>query len=151
MTLDAHQKLIRYWTDTRADINFGPSSEDAVASIEAKYGVELPAEFRTYLREASPTDDQVDDNVTQWWSLRRIKNIPDEYDHEVRNVEIAQDAAGFLFFADYVIWSLAWAICCRAGENYGRVAVINGENDRFVANSFVEFIDAYTRDHSELL
>jgi len=42
MTLDAHQKLIRYWTDTRADINFGPSSEDAVASIEAKYGVELP-------------------------------------------------------------------------------------------------------------
>jgi hypothetical protein len=146
----AHQKLLRCWSDNKADILLQPAAEEAVGAVETKYGIQLPPAFRAYLLEACPADDQLDHNCTEWWSLRRIKNIPDEYEHELTNADIAKDAAGFLFFADYMFWCMAWAICCQPGENYGRVAVISGEH-RFVANTFAEFIDRYVQDHNKLL
>jgi hypothetical protein len=75
-----------------------------------------------------------------------VKNIPDEYEHEVDNPQIADEAASYLFFADYMIWCWAWAVCCSEGPNRGKVALIGGSPDRFVANSFSEFIDEYLVD-----
>lgn len=124
--------------------------EATIAALEAKYDIQLPSQFRKYLLEACPEDDQVDQNCTEWWSLSRIKIIPDEYEHEVTNDQLAKDSAGYLFFADFMVWCMGWAICCRPGADYGRVVVISG-TDRFVADSFAEFVDTYIRDHGELL
>jgi SMI1 / KNR4 family (SUKH-1) len=145
-----HQKLVRYWQDTGAEMRTTAVDEATIANLERKYGIQMPSEFRAYLLNTSPLDNEVDKNFTEWWSLNRIKNIPDEYEHELTDPEIAEEAAGFLFFADYGIWCMAWAICCCRGENYGRVAVISGK-DRFVANTFGEFVDSYIRDHRQLL
>lgn len=145
-----HQKLVQYWADTESDVRVNATPEADIAALEAKYGVQLPPEFKAYLLEACPRADQVDQNCTEWWSLERIKSIPAEYEHALTNEEIARDAAGYLFFADYAIWCMAWAICCRPGHNFGRVVVTSGK-DRFVADSFSAFIDAYISDHRDLL
>lgn len=150
MTFTPHHKLIRHWADSNAGIRFGATSEEGISALEGRYGVRLPLEFRSYLLEASPEDDQVDHNRTERWSLRRIKNIPDEYEHTPTNAEVARDARSYLFFADFMIWSMAWAICCQPGENYGRIVVVSG-SDRFVADSFGTFIEAYVRHCRELL
>jgi hypothetical protein len=148
--LSAHKKLVRYCLESGDDINWGRSDEEAVAELETRYGINFPADFREYLLEICPTDFQMDHNWTQWWSLSQIKSIPESYRHRLTDAEIAANAAGYLFFADYLIWSWAWAICCLAGSNYGRVVVISGK-DRFVANSFAEFIDGYIRTHGILV
>jgi hypothetical protein len=150
MTTSPHKQLARYWRDSGADIRLGSLNLEAVAALEAKYDVTLPAEFRAYLLECAPEDDQVDQNCTEWWSLRRIKNIPDEYEHALTNTEIEKDAAAYLFFADFMIWCMAWAICCQPGVNYGRVVVISG-SDRFAADSFGEFVERYVRNHDDLI
>jgi hypothetical protein len=150
MSSSAHQTLIRYWADTHSDVEFGPSDEEDVAALEARYGVRLPVEFRTYLLYACPKDGAIDRNNTKWWSLPEIKNIPDESPDELTNAEIARDAATFLFFADFLVWSGAWAICCRPGDNYGRVAEIHA-GEHFVADGFVDFVNVYVRDYYELM
>jgi hypothetical protein len=118
--------------------------------LAGKYGVRLPDEFRDYLIHSSPANDfGRDQNMITWWSLDRVKSIPDGYQHPIRNEMIARNAAKYLFFADYLIWSSAWAIACGDDENWGRIAVISG-NDRFVADSFAQFVDHYIDDFSQI-
>ena len=82
-----------------------------------------------------------------WWGLPRILNIPDEYDswQAIKNPDVLANAAKYLFFADYCVWCWAWAIDCSETANRGRIAVIGG-SDPFVADSFAEFVDRYSRN-----
>lgn len=87
----------------------------------------------------------MDNDYVDWWPIDRIKNIPDEYEHDIGNPEIANSASKYLIFADYLIWCWAWAICCDSGPHYGKIAVIGG-NGKFVADSFEEFVEIFLQD-----
>jgi len=87
----------------------------------------------------------MDSDYVGWWPIARIKNIPDEYEYDIGNAEIANSASKYLFFADYLIWCWAWAICCDPGPHYGKIAVVGGP-DKFVADSFEEFVEILLQD-----
>jgi len=106
----------------------------------------LPDGFKEYLLASCPDEDTADKENTTWWAFDRIKNVPEEYEHEVLNAEISAHAGQYLFFADYCIWCWAWAISCTDDSNRGRVAIIGGSPDRFVADTFSEFKQRYLRD-----
>jgi hypothetical protein len=78
--------------------------------------VQLPNDFREYLLESCPLDDNWDQEATYWWPVDRIRNIPEEYKHEIKNALVARDASTYLFFADYMIWCWARAIECGDDE-----------------------------------
>lgn len=120
-------------------------AEARVALLEGRYGIRIPEDFRRYLVEAAPREETSDHEMTTWWPVDRIRNIPDEYEHEPGPV-IAAEAGAFLCFADYLIWCWAWAVCCSDGPNRGRVALIGGSSDGFVADSFTEFAARYLHD-----
>jgi hypothetical protein len=147
--LKSYEKLKRYWIDTGVGVDTVALSEQQLDGLERKYGIRLPDDFRDYLLYSCPVGENWDDNFVGWWPLDRIKNIVDEYPHKVTD-EIARDAAKYLFFADYSIWCWAWAIACGDDENRGRVACISGR-DRFVADSFAEFVDLFIQDSSKLV
>jgi SMI1 / KNR4 family (SUKH-1) len=144
------ERLQGYWLDTGANVQTNPLSERAVAELERKYGASLPHDFREYLLRLCPVNEYLNDNCDQrgtyWWSLGRIKSIPEEYEHKVVNELVARHASKYLFFADYVIWCWAWAIACSDDENRGKVVVVNGVSDKFVADSFSQFVDRYIED-----
>lgn len=147
MYLRPYQKLHRHWRTTEARVVTAEQSEAQVSAIEERSGFQLPKDFREYLIRGSPTtDDNIDADNTTWWTLAWIKNIPEEYKHEISDPEIAASAGTYLFFADYSIWCWAWAIACGDDENHGRIALIGGLPDRFVAESFDEFVSLYVKD-----
>jgi len=116
-----------------------------VVSLEQRYDLILPPDFRDYLLFAAPrADEGMDEEYVDWWPASRIKNIPDEYEHPVAEW-LRPSASGYLFFADLLVWCWAWAICCR-GSEYGKVVVIGVERERFVADSFAAFVDLYLAD-----
>ncbi len=118
----------------------------AIEAIERRYGVRFPAEFREYLTNACPKDDfAVDQNCTAWWPLACIKSLSEKYEHPIKDPRIAALAKSSIFFADYMVWCGAWAVACAPGEDYGRVFVIS-EGERFVAESFAEFVGLYIED-----
>jgi hypothetical protein len=120
-------------------------SEARVGALESRYGIRIPEDFRRYLLGRALSDEYTDDEMTAWWSLNRIQSIRDEYKDGTGNPAIAEEADAYLFFADYLIWCWAWAICSSQGPNRGRIAFI-GSPDGFVADSFTEFVDRYLRD-----
>jgi len=149
-TVDACSILQRWWAKTDAAVVGGSASEDQVRALEQRYNVSLPEDFRAYLRTACPAAECWDAEGTAWWSLDRIKNIPDEYAHQIKNPDIAPHSSQYLFFADYLVWCWAWAISCTNDDNRGKVMVIDGRDDPFVANSFSEFVECYIADWSSV-
>ena len=143
--MNAHLRLVDQW---RADETYIAATESpaTVRCLESRYDITLPEDFRRYLLESAPQADFWHTPGAIWWSIDRIKNIPDEYEHTVKNPEIAAEQDKYLFFADYMIWCWAWAICCSNGPNRGKVAVITGERDRFVTDCFSDFLEEYLRD-----
>jgi hypothetical protein len=134
------------WLRAQGDIWTRTHAGASVDSLESRYGIRIPEDFRRYLIDLAPRLEFTDDEATAWWPLGRIRSLPEEYEHGSNNAAIAAEAGTYLFFADYLIWSGAWAVCCSEGPNRGRVAFIGGQPDGFVADSFTEFVALYLRD-----
>ena len=141
--MEAYAELMRWWGSSSDSGPRPAGSEAAVRTLESRFGLRLPDDFRLFLLHAAPTEDYWDDEDVIWWSPGRIRNIPQEYEHPINNAEIASEADRYLFFADYMIWCWAWAICCGDGKNRGRIAFIGDDPDRFVADSFTDFVTRY--------
>jgi hypothetical protein len=123
-----------------------PDAADRVERIEARYGIRIPEDFRRYLLEVCTVAERMDGETTTWCGLDGVCSIPDDYDGEITDPAVAAEANAYLFFADYLIWCWAWAVCCSDGPNRGKVALIGGMPDGFVAGSFTEFVERYLRD-----
>ena len=136
----------------RADGEARPTryAQACIDALESRYDIRIPEDFRRYLLEVAPRDEFTDNEMTAWWAAGRIRNLPDEYEHGSNNPAIAAEEGAYLFFADYLIWCWAWAVCCSDGPNRGRVAFIGGRPDGFVADSFSEFVERYLREPDEM-
>lgn len=140
-----HSILKTWWSETGAEITTRETPEAEIVALENRYGGSLPDEFRGYLKLSAPVEENWDVEDGNWWPVERIKNIPEEYDTSVSDV-IGRNASKHLIFLDYLTWSWAWAISCADDETRGRVALIGGAPDGYVAESFAEFVERYTAD-----
>jgi hypothetical protein len=143
--VEAHQRLRHWWSLSSPEVIGAGQPETAILALEQRFQVRLPEDFRRYLLTSAPHEDFWDEEHTIWWPLGRIRNIPEEYEHAISHPRIAAAASQYLFFADYSIWCWAWAISCTDDEDRGRVALIGSDPDHFVANSFTDFVERYTR------
>jgi hypothetical protein len=147
-----HQRLAQHWRQSGAGFVPAASDEAVIAAFERAHGLQLPDEFRSYLRFACPSDTNavLMEPFTDWWPLSRITTVRDEYEHRVKNAEIVGREHEYVVFADAYLWCWAWAVACTTDRNRGRVAVLDGQTDRFVASSFDEFIDRYISDPKQV-
>lgn len=139
--------LQAWWSATAAGVETKATPEATVAELEGRYEIALPTDFREYLSYSAPATENWDAEDGNWWPIERIKNIPDEYEHPVSD-SVARNASKHLIFLDYSIWCWAWAISCADDESYGKVALIGGRPDGYVADSFGDFVSRYTTDWS---
>jgi hypothetical protein len=129
------------WSDPKS---YSPSGSDVlVEALEERYSLRLPEDFRSYQLNAAPRTMYMDDIGTQWWAPSEIKSVADECPDGPpgnANDEIEREKHAYLLFSDYLIWCYAWAICCSDGPNRGKIALIGGVPDAFVADSFRQFL-----------
>lgn len=140
------ERLTAFWWETGDKPAVRQSSAIEVVELEQRYRVVLPDDFRSYLLHVIPNEMRSRLESIKWWSVDRIRNINETYGASLRDPIIADVAEECLFFADYSNWKWGWAICCAKGEHYGKVALIGGFSDYWVANSFAEFVTRYIVD-----
>ncbi|MET3473740.1 hypothetical protein ABIC78_004297 [Novosphingobium sp. 1529] len=138
-----YKALSAHWAASNPDTySHGVTSPD-VEALEERYSLHLPEDFRAYLVHAAPSTSFMDDIGTQWWAANEIKSISDECPDGPpgqTNPEIEQEKDAYLVFSDFLIWCYAWAICCSSGPNRGKIALIGGQPDAFVADNFRNFL-----------
>lgn len=122
------------------------ATEKALSEFERRYSVQLPEDFRDYLRRANGTGDDMDDLGFQFWSLDRIKPVEVEIDQHKPDRDLYP---GCFVFADYLLWCWAYAIQF-AGDpaEIGRIFIVRVDGTRPppIAASFTGFAEAYLAD-----
>lgn len=145
------RNLRNRWVSVGLDVNPGVTSE-ALAAFESKYHVSLPADLRDYFLAVNGMADGVsDDALIRFWSLNEVKPIT-EGAPDYSDPSYSEDAASLFLFADFCIWSHAYAIRLSAdGDGPNPVLAIGGEKPEKVFASFSELVSSYLRDPDRLL
>ena len=151
--MEAHERLAFWWRATGKQPADTPAGDAAAREIEQRHGLLLPDDFRAYLCDAAPVSLFYDCEETSWLAPSEIKTVPEELatlgrgTYELPAGDLFEARAHtYLVFADYMMWCWCWAICCDEGAHRGKVAVLGGLPNHFVANSFTAFIDGYITD-----
>lgn len=141
---DVLEDLECWWREARAAPVRTDKAVEKVGALALRFT--LPDDFRDYLLRSALAEDVDDDAWTSWWALDRIKNVTDEYDHKSSFEDIELNRSRYLVFADYAIWCSAWCICCVPGGNFGKIAILGGNPDHFIADSFSDLLRRYLKD-----
>ncbi len=139
-----YQKLQKFWNGADPKIITKKIDEAELVSFEQNNSIRFPPDFRDYLLHSCPIDDSDDLHNCNWWPLTEIVNVEEGAPEccKIYNDEVRNNKNKFLIFADYLDWLGAWAIGCDK-NNYGKIVFLDGNEDRFVADSFSKFIDVY--------
>ena len=133
------ERLLRWWDEPPS-----PGVDDKrLSDLEQRYDVRIPEDFRAYLKAAMPAGNSFDGEGTRWWPLDEIKSVREECGSQT-GYDPAKGDDRRLVFADYLIWCWAWAVDCSDGPNRGRILLVSDTN-RYVAESFDDFLDRYIR------
>jgi len=118
----------------------------SIAAFEEQHGVSLPPQMRQYflavdgMEEDYPVNDI--SRAIYFWPLAHIKPADEE--------EGFSQYARCYLFADYLLWSHAYAICLGQ-DGFGEIVVVGGSTLRKVARSFEEFLAKYLDSPQDLL
>ena len=101
---DLGEQLLRFWSSLGLEIRPGVT-EAALAQFEARYGVVLPPDMRTYFMAVDGMNGEVDDQrMITFWPLEQVKPVTEELPGE------PPENACYFLFADFLIWSHGYAI-----------------------------------------
>jgi len=128
-----------------------PVEPRVIAAFEDRYQVRLPADFREYLAFCDGMDDHVsDEDYFSFWSLSRIRPIPEELPASYGKYRDFAGASRFFCFVDWSIRAEVFAL-----ELHNDLAVVNrvfalGPRPLSVIG-FGGFVEAYLEDYGALL
>jgi hypothetical protein len=140
---NAGESLKRHWSSHNVEINAGVS-EAAIRSIEAKYRVVFPDDFRDYFLSVNGMPrDVVDDAMIRFWMLDEIEPLP-KGAPEYSDSTYIQNPESLFLFADYSIWAHAYVIrMTKTPTEWNEVFLIGRDSPVLLCKSFSEFVDNY--------
>lgn len=141
------EHLRDYWGSW---INPQGATEAEIISFEKRYGVALPPGVRDYFALLNGTAagqcGMADADEISFWHLDEVRSLAEE-----RPDDETPDAGRFFVFADYLIWSHAWAVHLSDDVSAPTPVVITYYQGQQVAGSFEEFLPRYiARDYGVL-
>lgn len=123
------------------------ANESSIRAFERKYQIHIEPEFRSYLLTVNgmlqSASNDCDSNLFAFWQTQRICTIGEE----CPELQTALEEREYFVFADYMIWSWAYAIDLRMDSpTIGKVILVVGRQHQIVASSFFEFLKLYLED-----
>lgn len=142
----AGEKLRARWLAEGKSVRPGVPLE-TIRRFEELRALELPDDVVAYFTSVDGTD-AMDSKAFRFWRFEELKTVPDDCP------EYADfpDAGDFFVFADYLVWSLAYAIRLgpKRSTQAGEVIVLGAPPAAVVAPSFQAFVDLYLADDPSL-
>jgi hypothetical protein len=148
-TVSAGKRLLEHWRNSGDVTLKGSATPGQIAFFEDSNKIQLPQDFREYLRLMDGFDQDKnyqDARGFNFWPLTKLAPVA-RYDGH--RYSFANDDSYFLF-CDYLDFSWAYAVCLRPGKNDVVLVGTGNGVPKQVADSFTEFVDEYIRDDEAL-
>jgi hypothetical protein len=142
--------LVEYWQSQSMRLA-QPADEAQVKEFERRYDLDMIPEFRAYLMTVNGMlqsgSDDCDSHLFAFWQLDRIRPVVEE----CPELQLSPEEGRYFVFADYMIWSWAYAIDLMApSATAGNVILVGGLRQQRVSSTFSEFVRLYVEDSREL-
>ena len=149
--MNVGETLKKHWLSRDVPINPGVS-EATLHDFESKYGVSLPADLRDYfLCVNGMPAGRTDEALIRFWMLDEAKPLP-EGAPAYANPTYIQNPSSFFLFADFCIWSHAYAIRLSAVPSQSNTVIVVGDTSPVLLfDSFAELVDSYLTNKELLL
>lgn len=138
--------LVEHWEQQSMRIA-PPAKEHEILAFERGNELRLDPAFRSYLLTVNgmlqSAESECDANLFAFWPLNRIRRAAEECPESLGGPEEKE----FFVFADYMMWSWAYAIDLDSNSpTVGGVTLVGGHRRQCVASSFLEFVHLYIQD-----
>ena len=131
-------KLIESWRREGVRLNSG-AAEASIIHLERRFQVRVPPTLREYLMIADGMPlGSTDSNMIRFWPVAEIVPLAEGAPESLGDA--ASECGRALLFADYCIWSHAYAVQPDAPNH---VLLVVGERPVDLKMQFDEFVDAY--------
>jgi hypothetical protein len=138
MKLELAGRLVESWRARGVDLNPG-ASEATVQRLEERWQVQLPATLRAYLRIADGMPEGLSDPMLmRFWPVHEIVPLAEGAPEMLGEGQREHGRA--LLFADFFIWSHAYAI---QTEPPWHVLMVGGKRPLDLRMELERFIEAY--------
>lgn len=137
-TKEAGDRLAQRWKEARLTIRLGVPAE-RLDQFKQRFNAHLGPDIREYFEAVNgmALGEMDPDCHIRFWPLEEVKPIQEEVDAPW----VAQ-YTGYYLFADYLLWSHAYAIDLNpAGQ--GAIVMVGGKTPHPVAPSFADFVCMY--------
>jgi hypothetical protein len=133
-----YERLRDAWLKEGSRVNAG-SPLEAIENLERNHGVKLPTEFRTYLAQVGGMVEGVtDEQLIAFLSIDEVEQELKAKHDDPTVIEIT--------FAEFSIYAHYYFLrATNVGDELG-VYAADGTNEKKLASSFREFIEAYLTD-----
>ena len=141
MTSTQMRHILALWRNAGVPVRPGASAGQ-LADFEAKYGVSLGDDVREYFGCVDGMDESdADEHGIRFWPIGEASRVDEHLE-----VDDARLFNGYFVFADYILWSHAYAMKLDAEGIGGNVVVVGGNGPIVVARGFGEFLSVYISD-----
>ena len=142
-TAKAGETLKRYWLSRNLRLNPGVALA-TVGEFESRFEVFMPSDLLSYfLCINGMPGNEADDDLVRFWPIEEVTTIDAEAPAYADAAYLA-GANSFFLFADYCIWSHAYAIRLSAKPTEPNpVYIIGYDKPTLVGESFTQFVDSY--------
>lgn len=119
-----------------------------IVDVERRCGLSIPTDVRDHLLNIPLTGEGIDGGgeLVLFWSAAQVKTVAEQFPppQSPGNWRHPGRAENYLIFCDYLVSCWEWAVVCEPGPEYGRIALLAGEDDDlFLYKSFAEMVDDY--------
>ncbi len=150
------EQIIRLKEIWISDVHENMPSDEEITAFELRNNIVLPADLKAYFQQLNGIE-AYDYLFFRFYSLKEFKSIDDELkdwsgvpDYS-KITNTLEDYAEYYVFADYMIYSAAFAIRLHEESSIkNEVLAIIGDEYKLIADSFTEFMDLYLADSEQL-
>lgn len=143
---NAPQRLVSAWLENGVpgtSINAGATPDD-VAGFERAQGVRVPTELRDYVMTADGIErGRADNALISFLSLSEIGDA-------MGQIGRRPDGLVDIPFAEFLIWSHYYVVRTRKDGTQAGVFVLDGTNEKLLAQSFFQWISLYCENPSDI-
>lgn len=138
-------RLRQFWLSDGNPVLQPPVIDQEILAFQQANKINIPPDFLAYLKCQNGFNQysgHQDARGFNFWPLQDI----DSLDNYEAGRNIIPGYSSYFLFCDYMDFSWGYAICMSEGE---QTVVLVGTRDgkpKFVADSFMSFIDAYVND-----
>lgn len=139
-------RLHQFWLREGAAVLLPPAAEQEIISFEKNNKINIPLDFRSYLRCVNGFDQYCGHQDARGFNFWPLQDIASLAGYDGGRYKFPGSSSKYFLFCDHLDFSWGYALSIDGSDHQVILVGTRDGRPKVVANSFTTFVDAYLND-----